>query len=145
MRKSPLPRFELLNFKNYLHVGIQWNRGCPFMCEFCDIIELFGRVPRGKGRRPSPAGVSETLQLGYRGHVEIVDDNFIGNKKAVKELLPHLAEWQKEHNYPFDFSTEASLNLSDDEPLMKYDAKGGFFLDFHGDRDPRRGNPEIHP
>ncbi len=136
MRKSPLPRFELLNFKNYLHVGIQWNRGCPFLCEFCDIIELFGRVPRGKGVGQVLLELRKLYSLGYRGHVEIVDDNFIGNKKAVKELLPHLAAWQKEKNYPFDFSTEASLNLSDDKPLMSMMRQAGFSWIFTGIETP---------
>jgi radical SAM superfamily enzyme YgiQ (UPF0313 family) len=136
MRKSPLPRFEMLNFKNYLHIGIQWNRGCPFMCEFCDIIELFGRVPRGKGVGQVLLELQKLYELGYRGHVEIVDDNFIGNKKSVKELLPHLADWQEKHRYPFDFSTEASLNLSDDEPLMKMMRKAGFSWIFTGIETP---------
>lgn len=136
MHKSPLPRFELLNFKNYLHIGIQWNRGCPFMCEFCDIIELFGRVPRGKGVGQVMRELQKLYDLGYRGHVEIVDDNFIGNKKAVKDLLPHLAAWQKKHHYPFDFSTEASLNLSDDESLMKMMRLAGFSWIFTGIETP---------
>ncbi len=100
MATSPLPRFDLLKFDNYLHVGIQWNRGCPFMCEFCDIIELFGRVPRGKSSQQVLAELQSLYDLGYRGHVDIVDDNFIGNKKAVKELLPILIQWNKEHRYP---------------------------------------------
>ncbi len=136
MTRSPTPRFELLKFKKYLHVAIQWNRGCPFMCEFCDIIELFGRVPRGK----SPGQVLLELQkihdLGYRGHVEIVDDNFIGNKKAVKELLPSIVQWQKEHRHPFDLSTEASLNLSDDSPLMDLMKEAGFSWVFTGIETP---------
>ncbi len=143
MRKSPLPRFELLNFKNYLHVGIQWNRGCPFMCEFCDIIELFGRVPRGKDVGQVLLELQKLYELGYRGHVEIVDDNFIGNKKAVRELLPHLAQWQEQHNYPFDFSTEVSLNLSDDEPLMKMMRKAGFSWVFTGIETPNEDTLKL--
>ncbi|HTC22318.1 MAG TPA: B12-binding domain-containing radical SAM protein, partial [bacterium] len=114
MKTSPTPRFDLLKFSNYLNLSIQWNRGCPFMCEFCDIIELFGRVPRGKSITQLETELQKIYDLGYRGQVGIVDDNFIGNKKAVKLLLPALIEWQKQRDWPFDFSTEASLNLADD-------------------------------
>ncbi len=136
MATSPVPRFDLLHFDNYLHIGIQWNRGCPFRCEFCDIIELFGRVPRGK----SPAQVNSELQalydLGYRGHVDIVDDNFIGNKKAVKVLLPSLIQWLKDHKYPFEFSTEASMNLADDTDLLAMMKEAGFAWVFVGIENP---------
>jgi len=136
MATSPLPRFDLLKFDNYLHVGIQWNRGCPFMCEFCDIIELFGRVPRGKSSTQVLAELQKLYDLGYRGHVDIVDDNFIGNKKAVKELLPILIQWNKTHRYPFEFSTEASMNLADDEPLLKLMQDAGFTWLFVGIENP---------
>ena len=133
---SPVPRFDLLKFSHYLHVGIQWNRGCPFMCEFCDIIELFGRIPRGKRPEQVLAELQKLYDLGYRGHVDIVDDNFIGNKKAVRELLPLLIEWQKAHRWPFEFSTEASMNLSDDEALMELMQEAGFSWLFVGIETP---------
>ncbi len=136
MKTSPTPRFDLLNFKNYLSLSIQWNRGCPFMCEFCDIIELFGRVPRGKTLEQLEAELQKIHDLGYRGQVGIVDDNFIGNKKAVKALLPGLIEWQKRHNWPFDFSTEASLNLADDDDLMNLMEEAGFTWLFTGIETP---------
>ncbi|HEY5039787.1 MAG TPA: cobalamin-dependent protein, partial [bacterium] len=101
MEESPVPRFDLLKFENYLHIGIQWNRGCPFMCEFCDIIELFGRVPRPKSEGQVLEELQKLYDLGYRGHVDIVDDNFIGNKKAVKALLPSIIQWLKGHDWPF--------------------------------------------
>ena len=88
MAESPIPRFDLLNFERYNHVGIQFCRGCPFNCEFCDIIELFGRVPRAKTPEQMLAELQTLYDLGYRGHVDFVDDNFIGNKKLVKQFLP---------------------------------------------------------
>jgi radical SAM superfamily enzyme YgiQ (UPF0313 family) len=136
MTGSPVPRFDLLKFKNYLHVGIQWNRGCPFLCEFCDIIELFGRIPRGKNVGQILSELQRLYDLGYRGHVDIVDDNFIGNKKAVKELLPHLIQWLKDHHWPFEFSTEASINLADDEALLGMMQEAGFTWLFVGIETP---------
>src|SRR5689334_21859982 len=116
--KTPIPRFDLLKFEQYLYVGVQFSRGCPFTCEFCDIIELYGRVPRTKTTEQMLAELETLYQLGYRGHVDFVDDNLIGNKKAVKAFLPHLIKWLEERDYPFEFSTEASLNLSDDTELL---------------------------
>jgi radical SAM superfamily enzyme YgiQ (UPF0313 family) len=136
MADSPKPRFDLLKFNKYLHVGIQWNRGCPFQCEFCDIIELFGRVPRGKSAEQVLSELQALYELGYRGHVDIVDDNFIGNKKAVKLLLPRIIQWLKEHHWPFEFSTEASLNLADDEELMGLMQEAGFNWLFVGIETP---------
>lgn len=136
MADSPTPRFDLLKFSHYLHVGIQWNRGCPFMCEFCDIIELFGRIPRGKSVAQVLGELQRLYDLGYRGHIDIVDDNFIGNKKAVKVLLPHIIQWLKEHHWPFEFSTEASMNLADDEELMKLMQEAGFNWLFVGIENP---------
>jgi len=119
LTNTAVPRFDLIRFKDYIQVGIQYSRGCPFNCEFCDIIELFGRKPRTK----SPDQITSELQalhdLGYRGHVDFVDDNFIGNKKNVKEVLPVIREWSAAHRYPFFFSTESSLNLADDDDLMQ--------------------------
>ena len=118
--KSPTPRFDLLKFDDYLYIGVQYSRGCPFTCEFCDIIELYGRVPRAKTNAQMLAELDALYRLGYRGHVDFVDDNLIGNKKAVKAFLPDLAKWQEAHDYPFEFSTEASLNLADDAELLGY-------------------------
>ena len=119
MTKAVVPRFDLIRFKNYIQVGIQYSRGCPFNCEFCDIIELYGRESRTK----TPTQVIKELQtlfdLGYRGHVDFVDDNFIGNKKNVKKVLPVIKEWSKAKKYPFYFSTESSINLADDENLLQ--------------------------
>jgi radical SAM superfamily enzyme YgiQ (UPF0313 family) len=116
--QSPTPRFDLLELDKYLHIGVQFSRGCPFNCEFCDIIELYGRKPRTK----TPAQVLRELdyldRLGYKGHVDFVDDNFIGNKKSVMAFLPELLAWSRTRGFPFYFSTEASLNVADDPKLL---------------------------
>ncbi len=134
--KSPLPRFDLLKLEHYLHVGVQFSRGCPFSCEFCDIIELYGRVPRTKTNEQVLAELNALYALGYRGHVDFVDDNLIGNKKALKKFLPDLLRWQNEKKFPFEFSTEASINLADDEELLKSLGQTNFFAVFIGIESP---------
>ena len=134
--KSPIPRFDLLNFKHYLHVGVQFSRGCPFNCEFCDIIELYGRVPRSKTNAQMLAELQTLYEMGYRGHVDFVDDNLIGNKKALKLFLPALRAWQAERGYPFQFSTEASMNLADDAQLLDMMKAANFFAIFVGIESP---------
>jgi radical SAM superfamily enzyme YgiQ (UPF0313 family) len=134
--KTPTPRFDLLKFDRYLYVGVQFSRGCPFTCEFCDIIELYGRVPRTKAAPQMLAELETLYRLGYRGHVDFVDDNLIGNKKALKAFLPHLAAWQEAHDYPFEFSTEASVNLADDDELLAMLRKANFFGVFVGIESP---------
>ncbi|MGH6743074.1 MAG: radical SAM protein, partial [Bradyrhizobium sp.] len=133
---SPVPRFDLLKFDQYLHIGIQFSRGCPFNCEFCDIIELYGRKPRSKTNQQILAELDALYALGYRGHVDFVDDNLIGNKKALKILLPELQRWMHERRYPFEFSTEASINLSDDPALLRGLAAANFFAVFVGIESP---------
>lgn len=134
--KTPIPRFDLLKTDRYLHVGIQIARGCPFKCEFCDIIELFGRVPRVKPPEQVLSELQALYDFGYRGHVDIVDDNFIGNRSAAKKLLPVMKEWLVKHDWPFEFSTEASLNLASDEELMKLMQDVGFAAIFVGIESP---------
>jgi radical SAM superfamily enzyme YgiQ (UPF0313 family) len=128
-----------LKFNQYLYIGVQYSRECPFTCEFCDIIELYGRVPRAKTNQQMLAELDRLYQLGYRGHVDFVDDNLIGNKKAVKGFLPHLARWNEDHDYPFEFSTEASINLSDDQELMRLMRDANFFGVFVGIESPATG------
>ncbi|MDB5557189.1 MAG: B12-binding radical protein [Enterovirga sp.] len=133
---SPIPRFELLNFKHYLYIGVQFSRGCPFTCEFCDIIELYGRAPRTKTNAQMLAELDRLYALGFRGHIDFVDDNLIGNKKAIKRFLPELAAWQRERNYPFVLSTEASINLADDQQLLDMMRAANFFVVFVGIESP---------
>ncbi len=134
--KSPIPRFDLLKFEQYLYVGVQYSRGCPFTCEFCDIIELYGRVPRAKTTPQILAELEALYQFGYRGHVDFVDDNLIGNKKALKLFLPVLAAWLEERDYPFEFSTEASINMADDDELLRMMRAANFFTVFVGIESP---------
>lgn len=134
--RSPTPRFDLLDRDRYLQMSVQYSRGCPFTCEFCDIIELFGRRPRTKGSAQLLAELDAIYALGHRGHIFFVDDNLIGNKKAVKQFLPELVRWQQEHGFPFDFSTEASINLADDAELMALLSKAGFLGVFIGIESP---------
>jgi hypothetical protein len=134
--KSPIPRFDLFKLDRYLYIGVQFSRGCPFTCEFCDIIELYGRSPRTKTAPQMLAELDRLYELGYRGHLDFVDDNLIGNKKAVKAFLPHLIAWQKAHDYPFELSTEASLNLADDEDLLSLMCAANFFALFVGIESP---------
>jgi radical SAM superfamily enzyme YgiQ (UPF0313 family) len=134
--RSPIPRFDLLKLDHYLYVGVQYSRGCPFTCEFCDIIELYGRVPRAKTTPQILAELEKLYQLGYRGHVDFVDDNLIGNKKALKLFLPELRVWLEAHDYPFEFSTEASINLADDSELLELMKQANFFAVFVGIESP---------
>ncbi len=136
MGRSPVPRFDLLKLDRYLHVSIQYGRGCPFQCEFCDIIELFGRVPRLKSKEQMLEEINLVYESGHRGHVDFVDDNFIGNKREVKKFLPALRDWLEEHNWPFEFSTEASINVADDEELLQMMQDVGFFVFFVGVESP---------
>jgi radical SAM superfamily enzyme YgiQ (UPF0313 family) len=134
--KSPIPRFDLLKFDSYLHIGVQFSRGCPFVCEFCDIIELYGRVPRAKTNSQMLAELDELYRLGYRGHVDFVDDNLIGNKKAVRKFMPELRAWLECNDYPFEFTTEASLNLADDDAFLKAMTEANFIGVFVGIESP---------
>ena len=96
MTKTPVPRFDLLKFEDYLYLGVQYSRGCPFTCEFCDIIELYGRVPRTKTLEQMFVELETLYRMGYRGHLDFVDDNFIGNKKSMQAVpapaRPHGSE-----------------------------------------------------
>jgi len=117
--RTPLPDLSLINPRYYSAMSIQYSRGCPFTCKFCDIIEIYGRRPRTKTPDQVLAELEQLYERKWRGSVFIVDDNFIGNKKKVKELLPPLAEWNNRHRRPFTFFTEASLNLADDLELLQ--------------------------
>jgi radical SAM superfamily enzyme YgiQ (UPF0313 family) len=134
--RSPVPRFDLLDVSLYQSMSMQYSRGCPFACEFCDIIEIFGRVPRYKSPPQVLAELDALRRLGWRGPVFFVDDNFIGNKRAVKQLLPELARWQQMRRFPFSFYTEASVNLAADPKLLRMMAAAGFDSVFLGIETP---------
>jgi radical SAM superfamily enzyme YgiQ (UPF0313 family) len=133
---TPTPDFALADLKSYSAMSIQYSRGCPFQCEFCDIIEIYGRVPRTKSDIQLINELDALYEAGWRGPVFIVDDNFIGNKRNVKRMLPALAEWSRSHNYPFAFMTEASVNLSEDEALLESMRSAGFRRVFLGIETP---------
>jgi radical SAM superfamily enzyme YgiQ (UPF0313 family) len=133
----PVPRFDLLDITAYASMSIQYSRGCPFHCEFCDIWTIYGNRPRLKAAGTILQELDTLLDLGWRGPVFIVDDNFIGNKKQVKaELLPALKAWQIEHDYPFHFFTEASINMGADEDLLAAMREAGFNQVFIGIETP---------
>ncbi len=136
MNTSPLPDLSLIKMKRYSTMTVQYSRGCPFNCEFCDIIEIYGRRPRTKAVAQVLAELNQLRTAGWRESVFIVDDNFIGNKNRAKELLRALADWRAETGARFDFITEASLNLADDAELMQLMKEAGFKSVFLGIETP---------
>ncbi len=133
---TPVPDFDLVDFESYSSISVQYSRGCPFHCEFCDITEIYGRVPRTKSPAQMIAELEALRQTGWRGSVFIVDDNFIGNKRQVRLLLPELAAWQERHGMPFTFLTEASVNLAEDDELLEGMHQAGFRSVFLGIETP---------
>ncbi|PSL20533.1 B12-binding domain-containing radical SAM protein [Shimia abyssi] len=136
MTTSPLPRYDLIDVKNYNTMSIQFSRGCPFLCEFCDIITLFGRRPRTKTPAQIRAELDQIYATGWRGGVFMVDDNFIGNRLTVKPMLEEVIDWQREHNFPFTFTTEASVDLAEAPELMKQMRLANFVTVFVGIESP---------
>jgi len=136
METSPLPDLSLIKMKRYSTMAVQYSRGCPFNCEFCDIIEIYGRRPRTKAIAQVLAELDQLYAAGWRETVFIVDDNFIGNKARAKELCAALIEWRKQYKTCFDFNTEASLNLADDPELMQLMKDAGFVSVFLGIETP---------
>ena len=135
--KTPIPLFSLVDMKKYAQVTVQYSRGCPFDCEFCDIVVMDGHKPRTKTKAQILAELEAIYSQGYRSTVFIVDDNFIGNKRKLKaDILPAISEWQKEKGYPFRFITEASINMADDEELMQLMSDVGFTRVFVGIESP---------
>jgi len=141
MHDSPLPRFDLLKIDRYRSMTLQFTRGCPFTCEFCDIIVMYGRRPRAKTVDQVMAEVRELHRLGAET-IFIVDDNFIGNKKEAKMLLNGIIAWQREHNYPVDFMTEVSINVSQDDELLTLMREANFQTIFIGIESPRASSLE---
>jgi len=136
MEQSPLPDLSLIRLKRYSTMTVQYSRGCPFNCEFCNIIEIYGRRPRTKAVAQVLAEFDQLYAAGWRGPVFIVDDNFIGNKVRVRDLLLAMAEWQRARGYPFRFITEASLNLADDRELLQSMKDAGLTSVFLGIETP---------
>ncbi|MBP9119385.1 MAG: DUF4070 domain-containing protein [Ignavibacterium sp.] len=134
---TPLPLWDLVSMNNYTSMNLQYSRGCPFDCDFCDITVLYGRKPRTKTKEQVISELDALYFTGWRGPVFFVDDNFIGNKvKLKKEILPAITDWMTKRKNPFYLNTEASINLSDDEALMLQMAKAGFEAVFIGIESP---------
>ena len=137
MKSTPIPLWKLIDIKNYAAMNIQYSRGCPFDCEFCDITQLFGRKPRSKSTQQVLAELDSLRALGWRGAVFFVDDNFIGEKMTLKrEVLPAIRNWMEKNSHPFYFYTEASIELADDAQLMELMVKAGFEEVFIGIETP---------
>jgi radical SAM superfamily enzyme YgiQ (UPF0313 family) len=136
LHATPVPDFSLIDMEQYSAMNIQYSRGCPFNCEFCDIIEIYGRVPRTKTNHQILAELDALRDAGWRGLVFIVDDNFIGNKKNVRLLMPDLIDWSQANGFPFSFITEASVNLAEDDALLKQMQCAGFRRIFLGIETP---------
>lgn len=134
---TPIPRWDLIDINNYASMSVQYSRGCPFDCDFCDITNLYGRYPRIKSNEQMIWEFDRLYEMGWRGSLFIVDDNFIGNKVKVKTLLRELKIWQEERNFPFIFYTETSVNLAQDEELMKLMTAAGFGHVFLGLETPQ--------
>jgi radical SAM superfamily enzyme YgiQ (UPF0313 family) len=134
--QTPIPLWDLINMKDYACMPVQYSRGCPFNCEFCDIIIMNGRVPRSKETSQVIGELDALYDRGWRGSVFFVDDNFIGQKEKVKKMLPEIIKWVRERKTPFNFITEASINLADDEVLMRLLGEAGFSRVFIGIETP---------
>ncbi|HEX8115708.1 MAG TPA: B12-binding domain-containing radical SAM protein [Pyrinomonadaceae bacterium] len=136
LTSTPVPHFQLADLERYSAMSVQYSRGCPFNCEFCDIIEIYGRVPRTKTNEQMLAELDALRETGWRGLVFVVDDNFIGNKKSVKRFLPDLIEWSESRGRPFSFITEASVNLAEDDALLELMQRANFRRVFLGIETP---------
>ncbi|MGF1491982.1 MAG: B12-binding domain-containing radical SAM protein [Microcoleaceae cyanobacterium] len=143
VEETPIPRFDLLDKTAYDMMALQFSRGCPFQCEFCDIIVLYGRKPRTKTPQQLIAELDRLLELGFDQGIFLVDDNFIGNKRNVKLLLPEIKAWMQRNNYPYRFLTEASVDLAQDSQLMDMMVEANFFAVFLGIETPDESSLEL--
>ncbi len=136
---TPVPRWDLVEKKKYSSMVVQYSRGCPYDCEFCDIVVLNGHMPRTKGREQMLRELDALYQTGWRDSVFIVDDNFIGNKKKLKaEMLPAIIDWSQKRHFPFSFLTQTSINLADDHELTDLMVKANFNMVFIGIESPNK-------
>lgn len=134
---TPAPLWQMINIKKYATMDIQYSRGCPFNCDFCDITQLYGRIPRTKDKNQVIRELEGIFSTGWRGDVFFVDDNFIGNKSKLKtEILPAIAQWMQKRNWPFSFYTQTSIDLADDSELLQAMAGAGFNTVFVGVETP---------
>lgn len=141
LRETPAPLWNLIDQKKYSTMNIQYSRGCPFNCDFCNVTSLFGHVPRTKDSAQLLKELTALYDSGWRGGVFFVDDNFIGNKrKLIEDILPALIDWMAAKNYPFAFLTETSINLADDDKLMAMMVKAGFNTVFIGIESPNESS-----
>lgn len=137
VEETPIPRWDLLQMDKYASMSVQYSRGCPYDCDFCSITMLNGRVPRTKTKEQFIAELDKLYELGWKGGLSVVDDNFIGNKRKLKnDVLPAVAEWSKQNKYPFHLITEVSINLADDDDLLKLMVDAGFYSVFVGIETP---------
>ena len=134
--KTPPPRYDLIDINTYGSMALQFSRGCPFNCEFCDITKLFGRVPRTKSNEQMLTEFELLYKLGWKGSMFVVDDNFIGNKRDAMRLLPAVKQWQEERNFPFSLYTEASVNLVEIPEMLDAMNESGFNMVFLGIESP---------
>lgn len=138
IRRTAVPMWSLINPRDYVSLPVQTTRGCPFSCDFCDIIVINGRVPRSKDIEQVLAELDAIYKTGFRGSVFVVDDNFVGNRRYAKELLSEIIKWQKAKKFPFKFFTQASINLADDESLMDLMVQARFYSVFVGIETPSK-------
>lgn len=134
--RTPPPRFDLIDVSAYDSMPLQYSRGCPYECEFCDIIEMFGRTQRTKDPEQFVAELQAVYATGFRGSLFIVDDNFVGNRRKTKTLLAHIVAWQRERGFPFVLSTEASIDMAADDELLDLMVQAGFTMAFVGIETP---------
>jgi radical SAM superfamily enzyme YgiQ (UPF0313 family) len=136
LASTPAPRFDIIDLEAYDSMPLQYSRGCPYSCEFCDIIELFGRVQRTKTPQQFARELDAVYDAGFRGQVFIVDDNFVGNRARTRELMRTVVAWQTVHDFPFTLSTEASIDLARDEQLLSLMEQARFTMVFVGIETP---------
>src|SRR5260370_3572999 len=136
LQQFPIPAYHLIRLDQYFIASIQFSSGCPYTCEFCDIPELYGRNPRLKSPEQVLAELDAMLKSGNPGAVYFVDDNFVGNRKAALELVPHLVEWQKKNGFPVQFACEATLNIAKSPQLLAMMREAYFCTVFCGIETP---------